>query len=575
MSLIEALRACRRHWWVPVLIAAVAMAAVFAMTPTTKAAAPEYKAKAIMIVNPSSNQSGAVNLQEAALETTVGAVPKIAAAKLHYGGDPAVLAGEVNVNNTPAVGTLTVEVDGPDGPRDAQVANAFASALNQSLTQTAVSNYQAQVASVESHLNTLQQQINQYNGKPDPVSQAKLGSAEDQYRLAYDQFQQLAAQGQPQATFNVLQKAVPVPDQAVHAPMSRVSRLVVAGIVGLLIGAAIAILLALLRPRIQDRNDAERQFGTLVLAEVPKLSRTQRRQYSLHNNDPRLASFREAYRMLRTAILLIGAPHPDGDVVEAAEQLVAGPQVILVTSPLPGDGKSTTVANLAVAMAESGRRVLIGNADFRAPQVHLSFGLEPGPGLTDALTAEPGSTELTQLVQPTGVPGVSLLHAGKAVDSPAELIATKGAEILHQARALADVVLLDTAPMLVVSDASELLPVVDAVVMVARVGQTTRDSARRSAELLERAAIPLLGVVLVGGESATASYYGGRYGYGGPVTQRFVPARLRRQRSREVVRVTSGNQSAAPAPPATAEPEDNGSAPLASGSGSASGTGSD
>ena len=139
------------------------------------------------------------------------------------------------------------------------------------------------------------------------------------------------------------------------------------------------IALDLLWPRINDRTDAEREFGTPVLAEVPKLTRAEFRDHGIHHlSRPRLASFREAYRMLRTSILLMGSADgqsPDG-VAGAAEQLlVSGPQVILITSALPGAGKSTTVANLAVAMAESGRRVLICNADFRAPQVHLAFGL--------------------------------------------------------------------------------------------------------------------------------------------------------------------------------------------------------
>ncbi|MGH9115187.1 MAG: tyrosine-protein kinase family protein, partial [Acidimicrobiales bacterium] len=298
---------------------------------------------------------------------------------------------------------------------------------------------------------------------------------------------------------------------------SRLERTVIAAVVGLLIGILIAIGLDLLWPRIADRADAEREFGTVVLAEVPRLSRSERRGRAAHRaSDHRLASFREAYRMLRTSILLVGGSehdHADGAVAGAEQLLVSAPQVILVTSPLPGEGKSTTVSNLAVAMAESGRRVLVCNADFRAPQVHLAFGLEPGPGLTDLLTGRGEPKHLADLVHPTTVPGVSFVHSGSSVEDAAELVATRGARLLEEARSIADVVLLDTAPMLVVSDASELLPAVDAVVMVARAGRTTRDAARRSFELLDRADIPVLGVVLVGAASPMSYYYGGRYTY--------------------------------------------------------------
>lgn len=226
-----------------------------------------------------------------------------------------------------------------------------------------------------------------------------------------------------------------------------------------------------------------------------------------------MAPFREAYRMLRTSILLIGSTEPGAPEPETAhEMLISGPQVILVSSPLPREGKSTTVASLAVSMAETGRRVLVCNADFRAPQVHHAFGLPAGPGLTDLLSGSEGTRHLADLVHPTAVPGVSLVHSGSQVEDAAELIARRGAQLLEEARAIADVVLLDTAPLLVVSDASELLPAVDAVVMVARAGQTTRDSARRSYELLDRAGIPVLGVALIGAKSPTSYYYSGRYG---------------------------------------------------------------
>jgi capsular exopolysaccharide synthesis family protein len=536
MTFMQAVRACLRRWWLIVAIVVIAVGATFALTPASRRALPQYTGRAILLVNPApANSQTSINLPQAALETTVGAVPRLAAAALHYGGDPAALAGEVNAATDQTVGTLIIAVSGPNGSRDAAVANAFATALNQYVTGTAVTAYQNQVAAVESRLNALQAQINQYEGLPDPVSQAKLGAAEDQYRLAYDQFQQLAAQGQPGAAFNLLQKAVPVSTGGTTPPRSRLYRALVAGLVGLLVGIGLAIGLDLLWPRINDRTDAEREFGTPVLAEVPKLTRAEVRDHGIHHlSRPRLASFREAYRMLRTSILLMGStdgPGPDGAVGAAEQLLVSGPQVILITSALPGAGKSTTVANLAVAMAESGRRVLICNADFRAPQIHLAFGLEPGPGLTDLLTEEEEAQHLADMVHATNVPGVSLVHSGTSIDNAAELVATRGARFLQEARSMADVVLLDTAPLLVVSDASELLPAVDAVIMVARAGQTSRDAARRSAELLDRAGIPVLGVVLIGAQSPISYYYRGLYGYyprlGGRAWHRWLPRRRR------------------------------------------------
>jgi capsular exopolysaccharide synthesis family protein len=514
VSLFDALRAVKRRWWVPLVLAVVAVGAVFALTPASSKAAPrQYKAQTILLVNPNGS---AVNLAQVALIATVGSVPRLVATDLHYTGNPVVLASEALVTANPTTNTVTIEVDGTNGPQDARVANAFAGALNTYLTQTAVADYQQSVASIQDRLKSLQAQINMDNGLASPVASAQLQSAESQYSLTYTQYEQLAAQGAPSAPFNVLQRAVPVPAGGLHPPRSRLVRSILAAVVGLALGLGIGIGLELIRPRLQGRADTERAFGAGVLAEVPKLRRNRLRRAGSHSASYRSSSFLEAHRMMRTAILLMGmlGTDPEEGVAPTEEPThLVGPQIILVTSPGPGEGKSTTVANLAVAMAESGRRVLVCNADFRRPQVHLAFGLEEGPGLTDLLADRSHTARLADLVVPTGVPGVSFVHGGSGVERPAELVAREGPRLVHEARGLADIVLFDTAPLLMVSDASELLPIVDAVVMVARVGRTTRERARRAAELLERAGIPLLGVALVGVARRLAHYYPYRYGY--------------------------------------------------------------
>jgi capsular exopolysaccharide synthesis family protein len=554
-----------------VVFVVVAVATVYALNPVSSKQRPQYTASTIQIINTSANQSTSVNLPEAQLEVKVGSVPVTAAHILKYHGNPVALAAVPQASINPSVGTLTITVNGPDGAYDAAVANAFANALNLNLTQAAVNTYQTQLNTIQDHLNSLQSQIAANESQSDPVSQAKVGGLEDQYRVAFDQFQQLASQGTPQSTFSFLQHAVPVRAGATGLTKSRFAQALIAGLVALLIGLAVAILLDLLRPRIRDRTDAEREFGCAVLAEVPRLSLKLRRRFAeVGVDDYRLGAYRESYRMLRTAILLQGAADPyrsNGEDPGLNQHLVSGPQVILVTSGTSAEGKSTTVANLAVAMAESGRRVLVCDADFRAPTVHLAFGLEAGPGLTDLITDPSLSGNLAELVHPTPVPGVSLVHGGSSVDNAAELVATKGKRLLEQARSLADVVIMDTAPLLVVSDASELLPEVDAVVIVARAHRTTCDSARRTFELLDRAEIPVLGVVLVGTDAPGISYYGRQYGYGYGTKdskQRLRHRLFARQRRREIVRVDAASRSLAarggsvgegPRPPGPEDPE--------------------
>jgi capsular exopolysaccharide synthesis family protein len=542
MTFVQAVQACRQRWWIPVLLVVLAVGAVYALDPVSSNTKPQYVASTIQLINTAANQSSPVNLPAAQLEVKVGPVPAAAAKILKYHGNPVALASLPQVSANPNVGTLTISVTGPNGAYDAKVANAFANALNLHVTHTAIAAYQNQINTIQNQLNSLQSQINQNETKTDPVSQAKVGGLEDQYRVSFDQFQQLAAQGQPAQSFTFLQQAVPVRAGVGGLPKSRSAQALIAGVIALLIGLAIAILLDLLRPRIRDRDDAKREFGSAVLAEVPRLSRKQRRRYAQvgADDDSRLGAYQESYRMLRTAILLEGAGDPsrlNGPGANAGTHVVTGPQLILVASAGSGEGKSTSVANLAVAMAESGREVLIVDTDFRAPTVHLAFGLQRGPGLTDLITDPNLSGNLADLVHPTSVPGVSLVHGGSSVENAAELVATKGAHLLAQARSLADVVIMDTAPLLVVSDAAELLPEVDAVVLVARVHRTTRDSARRTFELLDRAQIPVLGVVLVGTQGRGMDFYGRHYGYGPSGAKPRWRDRFFQRRDEEVVRV--------------------------------------
>jgi Mrp family chromosome partitioning ATPase len=174
-------------------------------------------------------------------------------------------------------------------------------------------------------------------------------------------------------------------------------------------------------------------------------------------------------------------------------------QVILITSPGPSEGKTTTAANLAGAIAETGYRVLIVNCDFRRPRLADFFDRRPGPGE----------------VVGTDVSGVDILNEVIEADhdvSPALVLAAQRRAI-HTHVQNYDVVLLDTAPMLTTNDALDVLIEADAVIVVGRSGKTPREAADRAAEALERRNAPVIGVVLVGASESPTSryyYYGGK-----------------------------------------------------------------
>src|SRR5579859_3145298 len=168
-------------------------------------------------------------------------------------------------------------------------------------------------------------------------------------------------------------------------------------------------------------------------------------------------------------------------------------QTIGITSAAAGEGKSTTVANLAIALAEGGRRVIVIDADVRRPSLHTLFGVDRQEELATFWQVEQGQLPLLD----TATPGVRLLAAGSAPANPLELLASRRFDqVLALARAQADFVLVDTAPAGALADAAVLAPRLDGMLLVVSAGRTKRDLAKRAREQLERVNANLLGVVL-------------------------------------------------------------------------------
>jgi capsular exopolysaccharide synthesis family protein len=169
-------------------------------------------------------------------------------------------------------------------------------------------------------------------------------------------------------------------------------------------------------------------------------------------------------------------------------------QTIGVTSAAAGEGKSSTVANLGVALAEGGRRVILIDADLRRPGLHQLFGVEPTDGLSSILTGE-----FTHLpLQDTPAAGVRLLGSGPAPANPLEVLGSERLDdVLALARAQAEFVLVDTTPAGALADVAVLAPRLDGMLLVIKAGRTRRDLAQRARDQLERVNANLLGVVLI------------------------------------------------------------------------------
>ena len=209
--------------------------------------------------------------------------------------------------------------------------------------------------------------------------------------------------------------------------------------------------------------------------------------------DPRSPAA-EAYRALRTNLTFAALDKP-------IESLV-------VTSAAPGEGKSTTLANLAVTMAQGEHRTILVDADLRHPSLHEIFGVSNERGLT-TMFVEPEALGDPPLVE-TGVENLWLLPSGPIPPNPADLLGSRRMEeVIEALRQRADILLFDAPPVVVVTDAAVLGTKVDGVLLVVSAGRTRRDHAQRARELLERVHVRIVGAVLTNAprDVTLGSYY--------------------------------------------------------------------
>ncbi len=216
---------------------------------------------------------------------------------------------------------------------------------------------------------------------------------------------------------------------------------------------------------------------------------------ALNHQSPRS----EAFRSIRTNLQYVDVDNP--------------PRVVAITSALPGEGKTTTACNLAITLAQAGRSVLLVEADMRRPKVSEYMGIEASVGLTDVLT---GACQLDESLVQWHRGLLTVMPVGSTPPNPSELLASQQMRhVLEELRGRYDVVILDAAPLLPVSDGAIVASVTDGALLIARHGTTTRDQTVHAAEALARVDARLLGVVLNFVPDRKRGYgYGYGYGYG-------------------------------------------------------------
>ena len=240
---------------------------------------------------------------------------------------------------------------------------------------------------------------------------------------------------------------------------------------GVLLGIGLAFLRDLLDNTVKDRQTLEEITGVGLVGSIP-LDKERRKEPAISfDNDN--SAFAEAFRKLRTNLQFLAVDNP--------------PRVIVVTSSMPSEGKSTTAINIALALAENDHNVVLVDGDLRRPTLDKYLDLVGTVGFSTVLA---GRASLHDVLQKTAFPGLTVLTSGAVPPNPSELLGSLAAKkVLDELRAHFDYVVIDSSPLLAVTDAAILAAGADGVLIMARYGETKREQLAHAVEISELSAL--------------------------------------------------------------------------------------
>jgi non-specific protein-tyrosine kinase len=414
---------------------------------------------------------------------------------------PSGLAGQMQVELVRDTQLIRLSVTDTDPVRAAQIANAVAEAFiaqNQALNE---GRYAESLSSMRDQMDELSVLMEETQAALDDLGtpetsqdQAKLARLETilaGYRTTYATFlqgyEQMRLTAAQSSDDVVVFRTARVPEGPVGP--NTMTNTALAGVVGAMLAVGVVFLIEYLDDTIKTPEDVSRTLGLGTLGVIGRLKKGEEELVLV---DQPLSPISEAFRALRTNIRFSSVDKPL--------------RTLLVTSAGPTEGKSITVANLAVAMAQAGLKVAAVDGDLRRPRLHRLFNIHPHGGLTGALLE--GSVD--GRLQPVQVDGLAVLQAGELPPNPAEILGSQRMrDLLGELTQQVDVVLVDSSPVLPVTDAAVLAQGVDGVLLVVDAGETRRGAARRAVESLRQVGGNLIGVIL----NAVPTHRGGYYYY--------------------------------------------------------------
>jgi len=481
----------RRKWWVSVA-AALGLAAALAFSLT---AHKEYSATAQLLVQPSVEASGAgltppqpVTQTDVQTELQlVTSAPVQQAVRARLNSAPAVSAAEVGQTDVMAITATSKEPS-----QAALVANLYATDFvqyRQAVAETSLTSTEAQL---RAQISSLGRQLSSFRSSTTSLAASALLN---QQAVLKEQLAQMQVSGAVDTGDVVLVTPAQTPTSPSSPKPAQDALLGFAA--GLVLGLGAAFLRDSFDDKLASKEATEQAGGAPVLAMTPLVRSWRRRQALVVVVTDPTSPAAESYRSLRTSLQFAG---PEGQL-----------GCLVVTSPGATEGKTATLANLGVVFAQAGERVVLVSCDLRRPRIGAFFGLDERVGLTSVLL---GEQTLEQAVLP--VPGfdrLSLLPAGPVPPNPAELLnGPRARDTFADLRKRFDLVLIDSPPVLPVTDAAILSRYADATLMLAAAGQTRRGDLHRAAEKLNQVGATILGIVLNKVSKRTGRDYG-YYGY--------------------------------------------------------------
>jgi succinoglycan biosynthesis transport protein ExoP len=512
------------HWaWLLVLAAMIAGGAAYYLTNRQPRV---YQSTSLVMVNSASgsqydtSSSIYVGVQQAsAYVKTMTTKPIIDAVSKRLGF--IVDSKNIQVQQVATTQLINVTVTDMDPQRAADIANTLVAVFADQVLADQTSRYADLKTNLETELADLNALIASVNaqliqlsikstpaspGSPTPTvspadiqTKAELQTTLSQYQqnrsylvTSYQQYQLSEAQ----STSTIIQKdpavanPIPVQPQPIRSAL-------LAAVVGFMIAAGIIFLITFLEDTISDPEEITRHWGIPVLGLITSYNSEQNPIITL--SQPR-SPVSEAYRSLRTNLQFAGVNAPL--------------RTVLVTSPSPSDGKTSVVANLAAVIAQNEKEVMTIDADLRRPRLHKVFQLTNRIGLSDYFIRP--QDRLNGVVKATNLKGLCVITSGSLPPNPSELLGSeKMTEVITLLSQQFNMILFDSPPLLMVTDALVLAPRVDGVILVINPKITKRGALKHSIEQLKRVNANLLGVVLNNVKVERSQYYYNRnYYYG-------------------------------------------------------------